>query len=75
MVPFLDKMREKGHVRSYVALAEPPTVTLPRVKVSMEPETSLLRLSVSYVSPHMLHDRLFSETVLCIFSCHEYVAL
>ncbi|XP_043239639.1 GPI ethanolamine phosphate transferase 2-like [Amphibalanus amphitrite] len=31
-VAFLDKMKNAGHVRSYVALVEPPTVTLPRVK-------------------------------------------
>ena len=34
-VPFLDKMKESGCIRSYVAIAEPPTVTLPRVKVGL----------------------------------------
>ncbi|XP_037081422.1 GPI ethanolamine phosphate transferase 2-like [Pollicipes pollicipes] len=31
-VPFLVKMEAMGHLRTYVALAQPPTVTLPRVK-------------------------------------------
>ena len=42
-MPFLDKMKERGRIRSYVATAEPPTVTLPRVKVSLvESEDDLL---------------------------------
>lgn len=51
-IPFLSRMDELGHLRAFVALADPPTVTLPRVKVGSVCAPASVSLDVE---PFLIH--------------------